>query len=115
MRFTISWWMAATALLGLNLGFVRAYLLAEKGGAHLDLFDCVFLIFFALQLGLWLILVLIGGLLGWYGLKVREQREIVADPLTPQLAEPLRTLQQHLQCDLPEWVEAPGEAADNFR
>src|SRR5438309_1896042 len=53
MRFTISRWMAAIAVLGLNLGLVRAYLLAEKRGEHLDLFDFGFLIFFALQLGLW--------------------------------------------------------------
>jgi hypothetical protein len=53
MRFTISRWMAATAVLCLNIGLVRAYLIAEQGGEHMDLFDCVFLIAFALQLGLW--------------------------------------------------------------
>jgi hypothetical protein len=53
-RFTISWWMAATAFLGVNIGLVRAYLLAEKSGdGDLDLFDGCLLIFFALQLGLW--------------------------------------------------------------
>jgi hypothetical protein len=53
MRFTISRCMAATAVLGLNIGWVRAYLIAEKRGEYRDLFDYVFLIFFALQLGLW--------------------------------------------------------------
>jgi hypothetical protein len=47
-RFTISRWMAATAVLGGNIGLVRAYLLAER-----ELFDFGFLILFALQLGLW--------------------------------------------------------------
>jgi glycerol uptake facilitator-like aquaporin len=53
MRFTISRWMAATAVLGLNIGLARAYMLAEKRGEHLDEFDFGFLIFFALQFGLW--------------------------------------------------------------
>jgi hypothetical protein len=44
--------MAATAVLGVNIGLVRAYLLAEKSGDS-DLFNYGFLIFFALQLGLW--------------------------------------------------------------
>ena len=47
-HFTISRWMAATAILGGNIGLVRAFLLAER-----ELFDFGFLIFFALQLGLW--------------------------------------------------------------
>jgi hypothetical protein len=51
-HFTISQWMAATAVLGLNIGWVRAYLLAEESGDS-DLFNYGFLIFFALQLGLW--------------------------------------------------------------
>ena len=53
MRFTISRWMAVTAVLGLNIGLVRAYMLAETGGEHMDLFDFGFLFVFALQLGLW--------------------------------------------------------------
>jgi hypothetical protein len=52
-RFTISRWMAATAVLGLNISLVRAYLLAERRGQHLGLFDCGFLMLFVLQLGLW--------------------------------------------------------------
>jgi hypothetical protein len=52
-RLTISRWMAATAVLGLNLGVARAFVLAEKGREPLDLFAPGFLVFFALQLGLW--------------------------------------------------------------
>lgn len=52
-RFTIAWWMAATAVLGVNIGLVRAYLLAEGRGEHLDLADHVVLILFPLQFGLW--------------------------------------------------------------
>lgn len=51
-RFTISRCMAATAVLGLNVGLVRAYLIAEKSG-DVDLFNYSFLFLFALQLGLW--------------------------------------------------------------
>lgn len=52
-RFTISRCMAATAVLGGNIGLIRAYMVAEMKGEHLDLFDFIFLIFFALQFGLW--------------------------------------------------------------
>jgi hypothetical protein len=58
--FTISQWMAATAALGLNIAWVRAYLLAEMSG-DANLFDFGFLIFFALQLGLWRYLRTVGG------------------------------------------------------
>jgi hypothetical protein len=53
--------MAATAILGLNISLVRAYLLAEKGGSHLDLFDSGFFMLFALQFGLWRYLNTAGG------------------------------------------------------
>jgi hypothetical protein len=52
-RFTISRWMAATAVLGLNIGLVRLMLGAIAGSGERELFDACFLIFFALQLGLW--------------------------------------------------------------
>jgi hypothetical protein len=44
--------MAAIAVFGVNITVVRAYLLGEQAG-QLILFDFAFLIFFALQLGLW--------------------------------------------------------------
>ncbi len=53
MRFTIARWMAAIAVLGVNIGVVRAYMFAEQRREHLDLFDVGFLVFFALQFGLW--------------------------------------------------------------
>ena len=52
-RFTISRWMAVTAILGLNISLVRAYLPAERAGQHLDFFDGGFFMFFAVQFGLW--------------------------------------------------------------
>jgi hypothetical protein len=52
MRFTISRWMAATAILGANIGLLRAYLIAEQAADHMGLFDGCFLIIFALQIGL---------------------------------------------------------------
>lgn len=52
-RSTISRWMAAIAILALNIALIRAYLLAEMRRQHLDLFDFGFLILFALQFGLW--------------------------------------------------------------
>jgi hypothetical protein len=51
-RFTIFRWMVGTAAIGLNIAWVRAYLLAEMSG-DAELFDFAFLIFFALQLGMW--------------------------------------------------------------
>jgi len=45
--------MAATAVLGVNIGLVRAYLLAEGRGEHLDHVDLVFLIAFPLQFAFW--------------------------------------------------------------
>ncbi len=53
MRFKISRCMIATAVFGLNLSVIRAYVLAEPGWHHLVPFDSAFLIFFPLQLGLW--------------------------------------------------------------
>jgi hypothetical protein len=53
MKFTISRWMAAIAVLGLNIAVIRAYVLAETRQEHLDLSNFVILIFFVLQLGLW--------------------------------------------------------------
>lgn len=54
MRFRISRLMAITAVLGVNIGWIRAYLLAEvSGGSLLELFNFVFLNFFALQFALW--------------------------------------------------------------
>src|SRR5689334_19724806 len=53
MRFTISRWMAATAVFCLNIALVKAYLFAEKEGENAELFDYIFLSLFALQLGLW--------------------------------------------------------------
>src|SRR5207237_5476381 len=51
--FTISRWMAATAVLGLNISLARAYLMVEMSGEQMDLFDCSLLMLFALQLGMW--------------------------------------------------------------
>ena len=48
VRFSISRAMAATAILGVNIGVVRAFLLYAR-----DPHDSVFLMFFALQVGLW--------------------------------------------------------------
>jgi glycerol uptake facilitator-like aquaporin len=69
MRFTISRWMAATAVFGLNISLVRAYVLTEK--SRLDLFNSGllmlfalqsgFLMLFALQFGLWRYLSTAGG------------------------------------------------------
>jgi hypothetical protein len=54
MRFTISKLMVLTAVLGVNIGWIRAFLIAEAIGAQLSqVFPFVFLIFFALQFGLW--------------------------------------------------------------
>jgi hypothetical protein len=54
MRLTISRSMAATAVIAMNLGLVRAFLVVEKSGGELRfLFDVVFLFLFAMQLGLW--------------------------------------------------------------
>jgi hypothetical protein len=53
MRFTISRWMATIAVLGLNISLLRAYLMAEMRGEHLDLFNCSFVMIFALQFGMW--------------------------------------------------------------
>jgi hypothetical protein len=52
-RLTIAWWMAAIMVLGVNIGVVRAFVTAEARGVNLDLFDLDFLMFFALQVGLW--------------------------------------------------------------
>jgi hypothetical protein len=52
-RLTIAWLMAAIIVLGVDIGVVRAFVLAEARGEHLDLFDLGFLIFFVLQVGLW--------------------------------------------------------------
>ena len=52
-RLTIAWCMGATTVLGVDIGVVRAFVLAEARGGHLDLFDLGFLIFFVLQVGLW--------------------------------------------------------------
>jgi hypothetical protein len=46
-RFTIARWMAATAVLGVNIGLVR-WMVAER-----ELFDFGFFLVFVLQLGLW--------------------------------------------------------------
>ena len=52
-RTTISRWMAATAVIGVDIAVVRAFVLAERRGEHLDLFAFGFFIFFALQFGFW--------------------------------------------------------------
>ncbi len=54
IRFTIAWLMTLTAVLGVDIGVARAFLFAEWRSEHLFPFgDSVFLIFFALQFGLW--------------------------------------------------------------
>lgn len=52
-RFTMRRMMAAVAVLGINIGLVRAYALAEIEGQHLGEVNFGFFAFFMLQLGLW--------------------------------------------------------------
>jgi hypothetical protein len=60
--------MAAIAVFGANVAVVRVYLLAETNGKHLDPFNFGFLMFFALQLGLWRCLRTQGSRRFWLGL-----------------------------------------------
>jgi hypothetical protein len=52
-RITIARCMAAVAILGLDIGLIRAYALAEITGRHLDEVNFGVFAFFALQFGLW--------------------------------------------------------------
>jgi hypothetical protein len=45
--------MAVSAVLCVDIGLIRAYLLAEMRRQRLDYFDCGFRIFFTLQFGVW--------------------------------------------------------------
>jgi len=60
VRFTISRWMAATAVLCVNITLLRLYVVAEGRGEHLGPFNYGFFMFFTLQLGLWRYLTAVG-------------------------------------------------------